>query len=137
MDQTIRFIQYQREIRYLLRADIFKLNKERRAVWLQKLCFFILRKLGCAWYEPITEYHAVDFKTRSFVERLRAQHRELYDYVHRNGQRLIIGSADFDRLMETKTDGYFLFKIGADGKWSVFSLTVEVVPWMQGMVVLP
>lgn len=127
--------------------DAFELREDRPALWLQRICLYVLRKLGCfACTKTFSvERHHVGKNGKRFMDALWDQRRNVYDYLDREPSRLLIGSQDFDELMQSRelSQEYFGFhaqyNVGNDARRSptIMGLEVEVVPWMRGILVMP
>lgn len=96
-------------------------------------------------------YEVVHINTRDFMEKLLAQKQEVFEQCM-TPRTLIIGSRDFDELMRRDTGGtpfgfqswyyqpgesYELAGKTVRNPPQLCGLTVKVIPWMKGMVVLP
>jgi hypothetical protein len=106
-------------------------------VWLQKLALWLLRTLRCNWYEKTTTVTRFTFEERDFAENLLRQRHDLSDFFGREGRQLLIGGEDFEALMnspEVTRDFTFYVALARDRR--VFNLSVRVIPWMKGMVVV-
>lgn len=137
---TVQFVE-QREILHMeVMRDAFKFEPTGRAQWLQRLAWRFLHWRGAMKqaYEPKVIYsrHVID--ADDFIRRLLKQKSALMEGFHRQGQRLIIGSEDYFELMgQPSIRHHFTFAAEAGYRNKVLGLTVEVVPWMRGAVVMP
>jgi hypothetical protein len=121
--------------------DAFKFKPKGHAQWLQRIAWRFLN-WRCAMeqaYEPTVTVtrHTVD--ADKFIHRLLEQKRALFDGFGKEGQRLIIGSEDYAELMNSPeiTMHHFDFRAEVGYGRNIVGLTVEVVPWMRGAVVMP
>ena len=118
--------------------EAFQLRNDRPAKWLQKACFFVLRKLGAFYIgESVTiERHTLDAKT--FMERLFKQQKGIERFFNRHPTKLLIGAEDYAELMhEASATQAFSFYAEYWERREVFGMTVEVIPWMRGCLVMP
>lgn len=125
--------------------DAFEFREDRPAHWLQRLCLWTLRKLGChASLETVKiERHVIGRKGERFTDAILRQADNLLDF-NRQPARLLIGAEDYAKLMgeptfETGFNFHTEYNIG-NGRGrrpTVCGLTVEVIPWMRGMLVMP
>lgn len=124
---------------------------ERRG--LQKLCFWILRKIGAFYVEPVKEtavtYYRID--GRSFMDKIINQMHVLDGFWEMRPKRLLIGLGDYRKLMfsdeafsgpEGKPWERFQFQgeywaRNKSGHPEICGLTVDVIPWMKGILVMP
>ena len=117
--------------------DTFEFRKDVSWHWLQKLCIFVLRKLGAfSIAESVTmERHTIDGDT--FIHRLFKQQDILMQF-NRKPTTLLIGAEDYAIMMnEVAATQAFQFgaEYGHSGK--IMGLKVKVIPWMRGYVVMP
>jgi hypothetical protein len=118
--------------------DAYMLRVDRRAPWLQRLCLWVLHKLGATAHIATAEVRRVRLDGEGFMARLYAQKRELFDQFGYDASTLLIGSEEYEQLMGSP-EVYQLMRFTApyELRGQVFGLNVRVVPWMSGMVVLP
>jgi len=115
----------------------FQFRKDRPAHWLQRACFFVLRKLGAFYMdETVTiERHTLD--ARTFMERLFKQQEGIARFFNRDSTTLLIGAEGYAELMhEASASRDFAFR-AEFGCGTILGLKVHVVPWMRGCLVLP
>ncbi len=123
--------------------DAFELRTDRPAVWLQRLCFWVLRKLGCyAHLDTVrVERHDIGKHGDSFMSRLLARRNAVMGSFEREPTKLLIGSAEYAELMEEAiSNSPFNFDArymkGDIRNPTVYGLKVEVIPYMRGMLLL-
>lgn len=137
-NQIIEFVNF-KEHRYPCEnTDVFQFRKDRSAIWLQKACFFVLRELGAFHlYETVTiERHQLD--ARTFVERLFKQQEGIERFFNMRPTRLLIGSEDYAELMgELAATQMFSFRAEYVYAREILGMTVQVIPWMRGCLVMP
>ncbi len=118
--------------------DAYMLRKDRPAQWLQRVCLFILRKLGATAQTETTEVRRVRLDGEKFIARLFQQKEELFHQFGYEPCKLLIGSADYEDLMGTPEIHHIMRFPAAYGIGNTIAdLDVIVVPWMRGMVVIP
>ncbi len=120
--------------------DEFKFKPKGRTQWLQRLAWRFLNWTGAMEqaFEPkvTVSRHLID--ADRFIERIFKQKLALLDGFHKEGQRLLIGSEDYSELMnEPSSFNHFEFKAEVGMNRRLIGLTVEVIPWMRGAVVMP
>ena len=121
--------------------DVYSFREKGPAPWLQKLCFKILRKLGCdnaIFYERGVERHVINPK--SVVENLLRQQNTILQQAHDCAGVIYMGPSDFNSLAgETMGDCCMKmtvpYKHGTDGQF--YGMDIIVVPWMKGVLVAP
>lgn len=127
--------------------DVYQLRADRKHVWLQKLCFRILNKLGANWIEDRTEVNYVQIDSSKFMRNIFTQIKEIQSEFQHKPKTILIGSEDYHKLMDDK-DFHAMFRFEAEyhtsrrtqfGEYvgTVDGLSVQVIPWMQGILVLP
>ena len=138
MKQVIEFVSLSVNRRTFDNREAFHLRKDRHAVWLQKVCFFVLRKLR-AFYIGATltiERHTIDAST--FMNRLFEQKQSLLELFNLNPSLLLIGAEDYAAMMEDDVaTRQFSFCAEYYSKNRAMGMTVKVIPWMRGVLVMP
>jgi hypothetical protein len=138
MESMIEFVAMTPRTTYFDNREAFQLRKDRPLNWLQKICFFILRKLRAFYIgESVTiERHKLDGKT--FIERLFKQQQWIIEYFNKQPKQMIIGAEDYAELMnEIATTQTFSFLAEYGYNRNIMGITVQVIPYMRGMLVLP
>ena len=135
----VQHIEVVHHTRLTPRATSFTFRSDRPCHWLQRLCLFVLRRLQC--YELIPTY-TVERRTidsESFMQRLFEAHASLQREFYIKPNRLLIGSEDYAGLMREATASDYLFEFGADYRLNgrIHGLSVQVIPWMRGILVMP
>lgn len=119
-------------------VDAFQYRKDRPARWLQKACFFVLRKLRAfSVGETVTiERHTIDAGT--FMDRLFDQRESVTQLLGRRPTQLLIGAEDYAELMrEAEATKMLSFRVQYHYNSEILDMTVRVIPWMRGCLVLP
>lgn len=125
--------------------DRYEFRVDRPAHWLQRLCFWVLGKLGAyADFHTVTiERHVIGKHGDTFAKRLFEQTDSLMNEFNRRPTQLLIGSEDYAGLMQEPLshqmfdfDSRYFMGNGAREP-TVHGLKVRVIPWMRGMLVLP
>ena len=120
----------------------YQFNEKRGYVWLQKLLFWCLDKIGCEIEEMAYKTRVID--ADKFIKRLLAAESEVAAQIgyRQSPATLIIGSEDYAELM--REEGFrHMVDFNAEYNYSngrattVCGMRVTIVPWMRGMVVLP
>lgn len=74
----------------------------------------------------------------NFMHALSVQREEVFRQLNREAKTLIIGLDDYRELMNDPClQSYIDFPARFQVDFQLFGLTVKVVPWIRGMVVLP
>ncbi len=142
MDQPVSFIGLDSKEVLRLVPDAYRVREERPAVWLQRLCCWVLHKLGAVHDFPEMQYTRIDVDKGAFMDRIFKQKISL-DYVyHYKPERLLIGAEDYQELMGgPEIRSMLTFDAGINVRdrnyTHVMGLRVTVVPWMRGLLVMP
>lgn len=79
-----------------------------------------------------------EFDTRILVENIFKKKSDLMRNFHKDGQRILIGGADFQELMATPfISTQFMFSAQCNSSYGILGMNIEVIPWMRGMIVMP
>jgi hypothetical protein len=141
-NQTIEFVALTKLRTPFDNTEAFQFRKDRPAQWLQKVCFFVLRKLQAFYIsDAVTiERHTLDAKT--FMERLFKQKDGIERFFNRRPTKLLIGAEDYAELMQevaaTQMFSFHAEYVYGSGYGSeILGMTVQVIPWMRGCLVMP
>ena len=146
MQESIDFVQVRPGATSMIcRNDRFALRPEVGWVWLQRLCLFFLRKIGAYAFDVEQTYDRMVVKPDRLLSGILTQKHELMLTYHREGERLLMGPEEFCRLQEdacpqkvwTPLDFTIPYRWYDRGEKRVFGLNITVVPWMNGVLVLP
>ena len=140
MNQTIEFVRLVELRTNFDNTGAFQFRVDRPAAWLQKTCFFVLRKLRAFYIgETVTvERHTLDAK--SFIERLLTQKKWIERFFNERTVKLklLIGADDYAELMhEAAPTQMFSFNVCYGHGLNILGMTVCVIPWMRGCLVMP
>lgn len=138
MYQEIEFVSLSNKRIRFDDTEAFQLRQDRPAIWIQKVCFFVLRKLRAFHVgERIEiERHRIDAST--FMDRLFKQRYGIEQFFNMRPTRLLIGSEDYaDIMREVAVNNMFSFQAQYGYGREILGMTVEVIPWMRGVLVMP
>ena len=136
--QIVEFVTMTERLTRFDNKEAFQLRTDRPAPWLQKACFWVLRRLRAFYIgETVTiERHAIDGRT--FMDRLFKQREGIDSYFNMRPSRLLIGAEDYAELMrEVVASQAFSFRAEYGYGREILGMTVEVIPWMRGVLVMP
>lgn len=136
--QTIEFVVMKETRTPFDYIEAFQYRKDRPLPWLQKACCFVLRKLRAfAVSETVAiERHTIDAGT--FMSRLFEQKASVTQLLGRRPTMLLIGAEDYAELMrEAEATQMFSFRAEYGYDREILDMTVRVIPWMRGCLVLP
>lgn len=121
----------------------FELRPERGYVWIQRLCIWLLTKIGAYATGPMTTIarHDVGKEGDTFMMNLmRCQHAILGSF-DRDPKEVLIGPEEYATLMH-ETVHYAPFEFQSrffrneDGQTKVHGMRVRMIPWMRGILLL-
>ena len=138
MKQQVRFVAHTRSAERFDDTDAFEFRKDRPMHWLQKVCLFMLRKLGAYHIGEtvVIERHEID--DEAFMRRIFEQKMNLYRFFDMEPKELLIGAEDYAEMMdETASSMSFQFHAEYWKDRRVLGLSVRVIPWMRGILVMP
>jgi hypothetical protein len=118
--------------------NTYTLRKDKSFFWLQRLCCWIMGKIGAyAIGEKIT-YTKHIINPRSFMERLDIQRFHLVKYFDCQPTKILIGAEDFAEMMKSEEIRHLMsFRAEYNYGREIIGLQVEVIPWMRGILVMP
>ncbi len=126
----------------------FTFQPQKGNVWLQKILFWILKKLELnadqIEYVP-DKIERILFDSDKFMQTLVQQRKELIDFYHYyEAERVLIGQNTFNELMESDYEfrQMFTFNVqykygGSYNGYNVYGMKMTIIPWMEGILVLP
>lgn len=142
MKQTIAFVEPHTTFKIATDSSAFTVREDRPHLWLQKVCCWVLGKLGAYRQDTRTkiEYRTID--ADSFMVRIAKQRAEVFKLLNRAPKELLIGAEEYVELMrETPAHYPFNFEAqymrGERGVAQIMGLKVRVIPWMRGVLVVP
>lgn len=120
----------------------YQFRKDKKHHWLQKICIFILNKLGAKKMisdNIITRY---EVKPQKFLDQLLDQKYYIIKQLNMTPKELLIGSEEFAKIMREEDQfRYFTMKLdyryGTHESIFVSDLKVTVIPYMKGMILIP
>ena len=138
MKQMIEFVMLRERHKSFENTEAFQLREDRTYLWVQKVCFFVLRKLQAFYIGETVEFerHLIDAKT--FMERLFKQRSGIVEFFNLRPTKLLIGAEDYAELMqETMATQMFSFRAEYGYGREMLGMTIQVIPWMRGCLVMP
>lgn len=136
--QTIEFVALTELRRSFDNPDAFQYRKDRPLPWLQKACFFVLKKLRAFSIDKAVTIERHTIEARTFLERLLKQQESVMQLLGKRPTLLLIGAEDYAELMhEAVSTQMFSFSAEYGYEREILKMTVRVIPWMRGCLVLP
>jgi hypothetical protein len=137
-DPIIRLVEPELITTVVSLNNAYTLRKDKRFIWLQKLCLWILQKVGAEYQYGHTtfKYHEID--TRQFVEKIVGEIYAVKQHYHIQPTKILIGTRDFQELMgRGEMHGVYTFNTSyPDGQRQMLGLNVQIIPWMRGILIL-
>lgn len=150
--QYIQFATYDMVYNRSYRYDQYQLRPERKHVWIQKACIWVLKKLECyAIREDITLKHITIDLDKVFDLVIKQQYELCGKYLL-EAERILIGYDEYAKFTEESlvkqpisfdTNPFYLSEYELiDDEYvlvprRINGLKVTLVPWMKGVLVLP
>jgi hypothetical protein len=106
---------------------------------VQKICFWVLGKIGCNALDETISIERTKINTDEFMLKLLEEGSDvLYNYHHR-GEYLLLGPDDFNRLMDVNYKSGQMFHFNSQYHYGreMFGMKIVVIPWMSGIMVVP
>lgn len=135
--RPIEFVELRETTVWHLHEDAFSLKPENGWVWLQRLCFWVLRKLRCYYNEPSVEVTRHVVSPDDFMERF-FQQCDALDVLRSRPEAILMGAEDYRDLMHSPLAcEAFSFDAQYNSPGRIHGVTVIVLPTVRGMAVLP
>lgn len=123
-------------------GDVYCIRPDKGYVWLQRLCCYVMHKLGAFARAGSVDYQQIHFDGAEFIARLLKQKSNLLTQYNMKPTRLLIGARDFSEMM-CLPDIRHMVSFDTNMVQSYYernmvcSMRVTVIPWMTGVLVLP
>jgi hypothetical protein len=107
--------------------------------WWDKPRWWLVRALGGTCPHDAVKVIRVPVNGKDFMDRLWKQRRALVESFRREPTTLWMGAEEYEELMSSPAVRQE-FTVHASfnyGRHEVYGLTVRVIPWMRGMLVMP
>jgi hypothetical protein len=107
--------------------------------WWDKIRWRLVKWLGGVNPLDTVEVKRVPVNGKEFMERLWKQKRALVESFRREPTTVLMGAEDYEELMSSPAVRQS-FTVHAEfnyGRREVYGLTVKVIPWMRGILVMP
>ena len=138
-EQVIHAIELRRYSTFTPSPDYFTFRRECLHKWLQRVCFWILRRIGCFVMDESVRVERYIIDGDTFIDRALKQHEALATLLMREPKKILIGAEDYhDLMLEGKVSNIaFNFQTKYEKNYELFGMTVHVIPWMRGLLVMP
>jgi len=138
---ALQFVHTHETTKWVILEDVWSLRPDFRWRWMSKFAGWLIRKIGVNARDQVVEVQRLVIDPPAIMQKLFEQHSAMLDMGY-EPKRLLIGSEDFAELMrQPEMHHHFTidaeyYKGGRDGR-RVLGLTIEVIPWMRGILVMP
>lgn len=122
------------------KPGVNEFKNEIRPKWLNRLCYWLYGKISRPHVMKDIQIHRVDLNEQNLMEKIREQYNYVYMYHGRQPTRLIIGQSaelNLSREILEKSHIYFYVDDWINRMSELYGMKIEIVPWMDGWVVLP
>ena len=141
--QKVFHIKQTEDIKYITRPDLYEYSPNKRLKWLQRTCFWILNKLHCNHIDRVVAYKAQRVDTDRFMHQLLEAKADFIRRLEDNPSTVLMGAEQYDDLI--KADDRLTQPLGFTSQYDyhdghtlkIMGLKVIVIPWMDGMVLVP
>lgn len=139
--QRIDFVSYKSLSRARVSQTSFSFNPEKGYVWLQKVLFRILKKLGCeSKYTEldVVKTESIYFDSEDLIRNILEQDRIINKHFNlRHYCRIVMGPDEFYKVARQQHAPMQPFSINARTENKLFGMHIQVIPWMSGILLLP
>jgi len=106
--------------------------------WLDMLRWKIVTWLGGENPYDTVKVTRIPIDAEKFMEKVWLQKRYLFEAFNQRPQTLLIGAEDYEEMMSSpEITQSFVFEASYNfGERQIQGLTVKVIPWMRGAVVM-
>ena len=146
-EQTVSFMNISSSRKLVTPVDKYTFCEDKGYVWLQRLCFRVLSKIGAYAQEWTHVYRRVGFDNNDLLKLLLEQEKTFYSLIYnRKLERIYMGPDDYqDLMMGVERLGMIpitfvsFVKICSPnnpyGSWH--DIPITVIPWMKGVLMVP
>lgn len=142
--QTLHFFETKTKPVSFDEPDTFRFRPERGWKPLQKLCCFILSKIGAINTRIEESIQRIDIREKDFMTAFMRQHNEIMKRCQYTPERVYMGREDFCEfasLPEFKYSAPVSFKARHEvwymSERFIIGLPITVIPWMKGVLIVP
>ena len=141
MRSRISFLESERIPIVSIEHDSYMFRKDKSLVWLQKVLFFILKKIGAYSINTTYEVKRYIVEPSRFVDELLFKmKKELANTFNMCPNKMYIGADDYSDLMADPGFRQLMYPITFDTSYNygrnVMGLEVHIIPWMSGILLV-
>lgn len=121
---------------------VYSYNANKRARWLQKLCFWVLKKLHCEHYEIQCTINTIEVNFDDIVRQVLNTASAIDIVYHHRPKHLLLGHDKMQELgCEANSLMHFSFPPNYQAPVSppvkFAGMEIVLVPWMEGLMLVP
>lgn len=107
--------------------------------WWDRPRWWLVKLLGGSNPYETCKVTRIPIDEKRFEEQLFKQRESLFRHFNREPKTLLIGAEDYEQMMDSPTIlGAFRFEASYHyGRNEIYGLTINVIPWMRGVLVMP
>jgi hypothetical protein len=141
-DQRVRFIQTKQTRLAIIEPDRFEFRADRKLWWLQKAAIWVLRKLRCNSYREAVSFEYIDIDKGELIENVMTQIRAFWQDRRKAPTSVLVGARQLREWMHTPMARDMMnvncqYYSVEGGVKQICGLNVTIVPWMDGVLVMP
>lgn len=137
MKETVTIYSMRHETLVTEDKDSYSFRKDRGFHRVQKLCLWVLEKIGARNLSIDKQVKFVRFSPKDVMDSLFKQRRNALQYLDIDANEIFIGQDDFMELTGQASGNPFSFMGEYWQSGKCFGCKVTVVPWMKGVLVVP
>jgi hypothetical protein len=129
-----------------INPDCFEFSPHQGWVFIQRICFWLLNKIGAHKHETTTVYTRSPQQNNSLLQSLVGQEGQWIELIHNNrAKRIYIGPEDNAEL-QSISDGLGMRPFSFTGRIKTrngpleqtwHDIPITVIPWMNGAIIVP
>ena len=136
-EQLVRYVDYSFTKEFKFHEEVFTYRKDRPYKWLQRICLWVLKKLRANYEEELKVLHTKVFDVNNIIENILEQ-QLLVEFVHNyKPKTILIGSGDMRELIGDPMIQSMMSYMYTGNKREFNGLTIKVIPWMKGVLLVP
>ena len=106
--------------------------------WIDGCRWWLVKLLGGENPYESVKVTRIPIDDKEFMDRLWKQKRYLFDMFGREPKTLLIGGEDYEEMMNSPAiQQAMTFQASFHYGREIYGLTVKIIPWMRGAVVMP
>ncbi len=143
----VKFVFYKPLPVSTLMVDAFQYKPEVGYAWLQRIIFKFLTWIKAFAIRKDLDYKEIQFDKKDLLEQLFMQKHIIHKMYYNEKPQFLIGKGEFFELINITRNKYPEFDIpisislqdeyGKNNAFNAFGVELIVIPWMEGMIILP